>query len=259
MFKKSTPFWQFAFIFKLLGFQPSKISKRHKIVAFLAFIPCELIYGLLMILPIFQFGQNSEFIVQFVFQSSFIVSIWVKMIYYFCNFKTMENFKIKMCELFDNCDGNFVKAFKTSKMISLPTFVSFLTLGAFAAVFSFVTESKIIQFWTPPIAINAKLLFFLHWFEETIGIFYNVLVYTTMELYPFCIMIMFKAYLVKLNQKFRNARNKTEFLKCMKMHGDIKVLVSEFQDIFSPLLFVQAFSLLISFCVTLLITTSSVS
>lgn len=259
MLKTSTPFRQFAFVFKLFGFQPNKIFKVHKIAAFLTFIICEFVYGMLMIMAIFQFINEPEYAMELVFQSPFIFSIWFKAFYFFLKFERMENFKTKMCELFKKCDENFSKALETSKKLSLIFFAPSLSLGIFATVFSFLTKSKVLLFWTPPITVNANLLFYLHWFEQSVGIFYNNVLFSTMDLYPFCIMIMLQAYLENLNKKFSNASDKEEFLKCVKMQIEIRDLISEFQEIFSPLLLVQAFSMVISFCATLLILASNVS
>lgn len=258
MFRESTPFRQFSLIFKLFGFQLTEISIKHKIVALLAFL-CEIIYWILLIMANFQFKDHSEKFMELTFQTTFVVAICCKMIYYWCKFEKMESFKIKMCKLFNNCDGNFIEGFKTAKVFSLLCSVSYLTLATIATVFSFTTKTNIVLLWRPPIVMDENLLFNLHWFEQTIGIFYGVTIFMVMDLYPSCIIIMLQAYLKKLNHKYGHAINREEFIKCVEMYNEIRTLVLEFQEIFSPLLFVQAFSMYISFCVTLLIMASNVS
>jgi 7tm Odorant receptor len=259
MLEQSTPFRQLSFIFKLFGFQPKVISRRHKQIAFCLFVFCHFIFGLRMVLPIYQIKENPSFIVQLSFQCPIIISLSVKMVFYFFNFGKMETFKTKMAKLFNNCDGNFIEAFKAAKTLSLLYFVPFLMLAFFGQTFSWFTRTPLHLYWKLPIVTDSDLYFKLLWIEETMGAFYNVIVSSAMDMYPFCITIMLREYLNKLNDNFRSVINREEFLKCVNKQRRIRDLVREFQDIFSPLFFIQALQMIISFGATLLILTSKVS
>jgi 7tm Odorant receptor len=253
MFEQSTPFRQFSFIFKLFGFQPKLISKRHKQIASVMFIMFGLIHGLFIILPIYQNTENPTAKIEFIFQAPFILIDMFKMIYYFVNFDKMEKFKKKLSELCNDCDGNFIEAFKSAKILFIAFYTPFMMLGLLSAIVPLFTKTPFLVFWKLPIEINEDLYFYITWIQQTIGIFYNIIIANAMKMYPFCIMIMLREYLNKLNEKFRSAINKEEFLKCVNKQRKIKGLVREFQDIFSPLFIIKAFLMMIAFGATLLI------
>jgi 7tm Odorant receptor len=258
MFERSTPFRQFTGLFKIYGFEPSAISRRHKIAACFMFIVFEFIHGFMVILPIFQNKESATFWIEFIFQSPFVILTWFKMIYYFKNFSSMEKFKQKMCKIFNNNEGNFNEAFRTSKKVSLFVLALFMTIATSAAILPLLTNLLFIVFWKP-IDMNEDLYFYVTWIQETVGIFYNMLITNLMYLYPLCIMIMLQAYLKNLNQQFRSATNKQELIKCVSNRQSIKSLIEEFQIIFSPLFFSQALAITISLGATLMFLTSKVS
>jgi 7tm Odorant receptor len=260
MIEQSAPFTQFSFIFKLFGFQPKLISRRHKQIAALMFILGEVIYGLLIFFAMFQVKDNPTYEMKVSFQSPYVMMFWLKIIHIFVNFEKMEKFKKKMSEVFNDCDdGNFNEAFGAAKRLSLFYFLQYLFLTIIALIVSWSTRTRFIFFWKLPIDNGHDLFLYLHWFEEFIGVFYNVFLVSVMDMYPFCIMILLHEYLSKLTLKFRSATNKEEFFKCVNKQRRIKGLIQEFQDIFSPLLFIQAFTMIVCVCVFLLILTSTVS
>ena len=255
MFEEITPFKQLSFLLKTFGLQPKLISTRHKIVALVIFVPFEFIYGSLMLLTVDKLRTNPEL----AFQLPFVMTVWVKMVYYYKNFEKIEKFKQNMTEHFEESDENFEQALFASKILSLLYFTPFVLMGVFATLFSWFARMNILLFWIPPIEMNENLWFILHFIEESVGIHYSIIISSAMDLFPFCIMIMLQSYFNKLNQKIKGITDKNQFIKCIKSHGKIKRLIQEFQEAFSPMIFIHGFMMVLLFCATLLILTSKVT
>lgn len=254
MFEKVTPFKQLSFLLKIFGLQPKLISKRHKIIALIIFVPFEFIYGSLMVLTVNKLGTNPEL----AFQLPFVMAIWVKMVLYYKGFEKIEKFKQNMTTIFEESEENFDQALFASKILSLVYFTPFVLMGVIATTFSWFARIKILLFWIPPVQMDENLWFILHWIEESVGIHYSIIISSAMDLYPFCIMIMLQSYFKKLNQKIKGIADKKQFIDCIQTHQKIKTLIQEFQETFSLLIFIHGFMMILLFCATLLILTSKV-
>ena len=264
MFKKATPFKQLIFIFKHFGLQPKLISRTHKIFAFIFFIPfeltfgAELIFGSLMILSSRGIRESSDFSFHLMALSNGL-EIWLKLIYFFRSFEKMKTFKRNMSKAFKESGEIFDTALKSSSTLSLVYFIVYLSTGVFATTFSWFTKSTVILTWKPAVKIDEDLWFVLHFLYEAIGIFYNIVISSAMDLFPFCLMIMFQSYFKKLNKNIRNIKNKNDLVKCIESHKKIKALIKEFEGAFSPLILIRACMMVLLFGSTLMMITSVVS
>ena len=258
MFEKVTPFKQLLFILKLYGLQPKNITKGHKIIVFVFHFTFEFIFGTLITLSIFEIRDSAEFAYHLLIFSHDI-GIWLKLIYFFRSSEKLDKFKNNMMKAFEEFDDNFDKALKSSSRLSFVYVAVLVLLAVFSTTFAWFAKSKVLLFWKPPIELDEGTWFILHWIEETGGIYFNILISSVMDLYPLCIIIMLQSYFNKLNQKFSNIKYKKDFIECIEKQKKIKALIQEFEETFSPIIFIRAFMMTLLFGSTLMMLTSTVS
>jgi 7tm Odorant receptor len=260
MFEESAPFKQFRLVFKVFGYIPKEIKLVHKIVAFICFIQFELFYGSLLFASLLQKQKSSTAFMTQTFQTPLMISFWCKTFYYFIKIDEVENFTGKMTKLFtdDKTIETFDNALKSAKRLSIVYSTVYALAVVFPPVAAFITRSPLVVMWKP-MSINADLFFYFHWVQESIGNIYFAVVSSTIDLFPFCVMIMLQGYLIDLNEKFKAAKTSEDLFECVDRRIKVNSVIAEFQRIFSPPLFMQASALVGSFCATMLIVTTNVS
>lgn len=259
MLQQSTPFKQFRLVFKLYGYIPSEISSIHKIVAVVFFVQLEIVLLLLMMASLFQKQKNSSTYLTQACQSSYLISFALRSCYFFWKFHEIDGFMYKLSQLFAARGKNerFDNALKSLTSLAIPYCGCYAFITIFAPIGSMITKSTIGITWKPT-GIDPEVFFYFDWFQQAFGSGYFSGLFSIMDLFPFCIMVMFREYLISLNLKVKNVITVKDLIERMEELNEAKKNIAEFQRIFSPILFVQSSAMVGTICATLLIITTNV-
>lgn len=238
------------------------MSRRHRVIALLMFLQFNFVFALLMIGSLFQVQEIQSVKMALGFQTPTIVTVFFKIVFYFFRFEKMKEFWRKIRRLFNETKSGkdvLESNLKTCKKVAGIRFGFYTTTIVLGAISALKKKKPVMVLWKPPFEIGHDLNFYPHWIEESIGNLYSTMITSAMDMYPICLIIMLRGYLSFLEREFRNAKNKKDFVECIKLHVNITAAIREFQEIFSPVLFIHALAMTLVFGATLLISVSTVS
>jgi hypothetical protein len=208
-----------------------------------------------MLASLFQESQNLSDFKAKIIQAPATISILCKFFYFFVNFDKVLEYKTKLFNLLKASDDKekLTKAVRNCKLFSLAYFTPYMAIVWMISIGCFIFKSNVVSLWRPPIEMSQEFDFYIFYIIESFGNIYLIFISTTMDLFPICLMILMQAHLSSLKKKFKFAADQKSFLDCVKMHLEVKSFVDRFIDIFSPLFFFQASSMVVILCAVLFI------
>lgn len=227
MIAAKQPFKTILLVFKVFGFNPSKIKNRHKIYSFLFFMLFGIGFWIFVLFSLFQSESLSDLVNRTLYAAT-VLELFFKTFVVFFKMADIENLFERFDSIFDKEDEKayFEKARKVSMRLTIFQLLSVAPSVIIPILKSLYSGKLLVPLYQFASFKCSGSGFYLCLIYETFGVTYLAFLVGVLDLLPICFMMMITEYFKLLNEKIRNLNLKLNSLKevqcIVQSHGEIK-------------------------------------